>query len=107
MSQGQGILLTGATGFLGGDLLTRLLARRPEATVYCLVRARKPESLERRRQALLDWAEVSMADRERVLGSLKDPPRPIVVTNARCLTEGIDVPALGAVAFVDPRFLPR
>ena len=67
MSQGQGILLTGATGFLGGDLLTRLLERSPEATVYCLVRARKPEFLERRRQALLDWAEVSMADRERVV----------------------------------------
>jgi predicted helicase len=25
------------------------------------------------------------------------------VTNARCLTEGIDVPSLDAVAFVDPR----
>ena len=67
MSEGQGILLTGATGFLGGDLLPRLLDRRPDATVYCLVRARKPEFLERRRAALLDWAGVSVADRERVV----------------------------------------
>ncbi len=67
MSEGQGILLTGATGLLGGDLLTRLLERRPDATIYCLVRARKPEYLERRRTALLDWGAVSAADRERVV----------------------------------------
>lgn len=29
--------------------------------------------------------------------------RPVVVTNARCLTEGVDIPSLDAVAFVDPR----
>jgi predicted helicase len=46
---------------------------------------------------------MSLADRQRVLASLQDPEQPTVVTNARCLTEGIDVPALGAVVFVDPR----
>jgi superfamily II DNA or RNA helicase len=46
---------------------------------------------------------MSVDERERVLNVLKEPDRPTVVTNARCLTEGIDVPSLDAVAFVDPR----
>lgn len=46
---------------------------------------------------------MSVDERERVLQVLKEPARPTVVTNARCLTEGIDVPSLDAVAFVDPR----
>jgi superfamily II DNA or RNA helicase len=46
---------------------------------------------------------MSVDERERVLSILKEPDRPTVVTNARCLTEGIDVPSLDAVAFVDPR----
>ena len=49
---------------------------------------------------------MSMADRQRVLARLNEPEQPTVVTNASCLTEGIDVPALGAVAFVDPRSAP-
>jgi superfamily II DNA or RNA helicase len=47
--------------------------------------------------------DLPVRDRERVLQALKAPVRPTVVTNARCLTEGIDVPSLDAVAFVDPR----
>ena len=46
---------------------------------------------------------MSVDERERVLRILREPNRPTVVTNARCLTEGIDVPSLDAVAFVDPR----
>jgi superfamily II DNA or RNA helicase len=46
---------------------------------------------------------MSVDERERVLQVLSEPDRPTVVTNARCLTEGIDVPSLDAVAFVDPR----
>ena len=46
---------------------------------------------------------MSVDERERVLHILQQPDRPTVVTNARCLTEGIDVPSLDAVAFVDPR----
>jgi superfamily II DNA or RNA helicase len=46
---------------------------------------------------------MSVDERERVLHILNEPDRPTVVTNARCLTEGIDVPSLDAVAFVDPR----
>ena len=43
-----GILLTGATGLVGGELLPRLLRAAPSATVYCLVRARDAAALERR-----------------------------------------------------------
>ena len=71
-----GILLTGATGFLGGDLLVRLLQARPEATVYCLVRARKPEYLERRRAAILDRAGVQPADQARVVAVVGNVERP-------------------------------
>ncbi len=42
-------------------------------------------------------------ERNRVVERLRDPGVPTVVTNARCLTEGIDIPALDAVLFVDPR----
>jgi superfamily II DNA or RNA helicase len=42
-------------------------------------------------------------DRKQVLHRLAAATEPYLVTNARCLTEGIDVPALDAVAFADPR----
>ena len=42
-------------------------------------------------------------DRRQVLNRLATATEPYLVTNARCLTEGIDVPALDAVAFADPR----
>jgi predicted helicase len=46
---------------------------------------------------------MSVDERERVIRILREPDHPTVVTNARCLTEGIDVPSLDAVAFIDPR----
>jgi hypothetical protein len=45
-------------------------------------------------------------DRELVLSELREPEGTVVVSNARCLTEGIDVPALDAIAFADPRRSP-
>jgi superfamily II DNA or RNA helicase len=42
-------------------------------------------------------------DRRQVLKRLAAATEPYLVTNARCLTEGVDVPALDAVAFVDPK----
>ena len=42
-------------------------------------------------------------DRRQVLNRLAAATEPYLVTNARCLTEGIDVPALDGVAFADPR----
>ena len=40
------IFLTGATGFIGGDLLGRLIRRNPELRAYCLIRARDAAQLE-------------------------------------------------------------
>jgi|GEM_PF-1524384 len=42
-------------------------------------------------------------DRKEALTRLAQADGPYLITNARCLTEGIDVPALDAVAFADPR----
>ncbi|MGO9206546.1 MAG: Helicase associated domain protein [Candidatus Limnocylindrales bacterium] len=42
-------------------------------------------------------------ERNRIVERLRSPEVPTLLTTARCLTEGIDVPALDAVAFVDPR----
>jgi thioester reductase-like protein len=48
----RGTLLTGATGFLGGEVLGRLLERDPE-TVYVLVRAPSDEEAQRRMETVL------------------------------------------------------
>lgn len=42
------------------------------------------------------------AQRERVMRDFKEAPR-AVMSNARCLTEGVDVPAVDMVAFLSPR----
>ena len=44
----------------------------------------------------------SAADRKATLESFKAAPRGLI-SNARCLTEGVDVPSVDMVAFVDPR----
>ena len=46
---------------------------------------------------------MAVEDRKEALARLANAEGPYLITNARCLTEGIDVPALDAVAFVDPR----
>lgn len=48
---------------------------------------------------------MSMAARHRLLQRLASPPEGTgqILTNARVLTEGIDVPALDAVVFLEPR----
>ena len=45
---------------------------------------------------------MSTNDRLMLLDEFRDAPH-AVLTNARCLTEGVDVPAIDCVAFVDPR----
>jgi superfamily II DNA or RNA helicase len=42
------------------------------------------------------------ADRKALLEGFKAAPKGLI-TNSRCLTEGVDVPAVDMVAFVDPR----
>jgi superfamily II DNA or RNA helicase len=46
---------------------------------------------------------MAVEDRKEALTRLAQAAGPYLITNARCLTEGIDVPALDAVAFADPR----
>jgi thioester reductase-like protein len=47
-------LITGATGFLGREIVARLVGDDPEARVVALIRARDEAALERRRQRLVD-----------------------------------------------------
>ncbi len=56
------------------------------------------------------WADtitgaMNSSDRRKLLNKLKaDIPRQhALLSNARCLTEGVDVPSLDGVAFIDPR----
>ena len=56
------------------------------------------------------WSEVisgemSTGERRKLLEKLRfgTPIKPSMLTNARCLTEGIDVPSLDGVAFIDPK----
>ena len=48
---------------------------------------------------------MNTGERRRLLTQLKqdDQDRYALLTNARCLTEGVDVPSLDGVAFIDPR----
>jgi superfamily II DNA or RNA helicase len=46
--------------------------------------------------------EQKSSERKQIIRSFRDASEALV-TNARCLTEGIDVPAVDMVAFIDPR----
>ena len=46
--------------------------------------------------------EQSSGDRAEIIRAFSDAPKSIL-TNARCLTEGINIPAVDMVAFIDPR----
>jgi superfamily II DNA or RNA helicase len=65
---------------------------------------------ERPEREVAAWSVSSkskFAHRARVLASLRDVgDRCVVVSNARLFTEGVDVPALDAVVFDDPRSSP-
>ncbi|MGH3363016.1 MAG: HAD-IB family hydrolase [Nocardioides sp.] len=81
---GQRVLLTGATGFVGEALLHLLLAEVPGVHVTVLVRSRGSTTAEKRVRALLEkpvfdgvggGPDALLADRVRVLeGDLSDPP---------------------------------
>jgi hypothetical protein len=46
--------------------------------------------------------EQKSSERKQIIRSFRDA-REALITNARCLTEGIDVPAVDMVGFIDPR----
>ena len=67
-------LITGATGFLGSEILASLLARDPDVRLVALVRARSGVSLARRRQRLV--ANLPPAHAARVAAVHGDLTRP-------------------------------
>lgn len=75
-SQGENLLLTGSTGFLGSFLLRELLDRT-ESTVYCLVRANSKEEGKQRIKATFQKYRIPPDNLEKrvkiVLGNLSVP----------------------------------
>ncbi|KAF0247186.1 MAG: hypothetical protein FD167_3411, partial [bacterium] len=53
------VLVTGASGFLAGELLPRLVEKYPESTIYTLLRAENKSQLAERREAILNFVNVS------------------------------------------------
>jgi thioester reductase-like protein len=63
------VVLTGASGFIGRELLWRLL-RVPDTTVYCLVRAKDDSGARSRLEAILDAAQptsLNLQERSRAI----------------------------------------
>ena len=72
----RGLLLTGATGFLGGELLARLL-ERSERTVYALVRADSDDEAQLRLQRVIESLLGSAEPwRDRAVAIAADMTRP-------------------------------
>ncbi|MEC3914683.1 thioester reductase domain-containing protein [Nocardia sp. CDC160] len=85
----QHVLLTGATGFLGGFLLAELLAR-PDTRVTCLIRGTAGSA--RLRETLwkngirIDWDRVTV-----IAGDLAQPGLGLTANDFRALAESVDV----------------
>lgn len=63
----QALLLTGASGFLAGELLPRLLKTYPDHLLYVLLRAESEPQLQERLNQILDWNSITEADRARCI----------------------------------------
>ncbi|MBK7994662.1 MAG: SDR family oxidoreductase [Blastocatellia bacterium] len=61
------ILLTGASGFLAGELLPRLLKQYKESIIYILLRAENEIELVSRREKILDFIDIDSKDKNRVV----------------------------------------
>ncbi|WP_447002268.1 TIGR03617 family F420-dependent LLM class oxidoreductase [Saccharothrix isguenensis] len=86
------VLLTGATGSLGGHLCAELLTRTP-ATVYCLVRGSDPAAAQRRLAQRLDQLDDPLGLRERlvaVAGDLRQPRLGLSARGYDALAESVD-----------------
>src|SRR5438552_3280705 len=59
----RGILVTGASGFLAGELLPRLLDTYRESSIYLLLRAESAESMAERRRSILERVGISESER--------------------------------------------
>ncbi len=68
----EGILVTGASGFLASELLPRLLRAYPESTIYLLLRAEDNAQLATRRQTVLDYSGIDEDLAKRVVALAGD-----------------------------------
>ncbi|MCC5987225.1 MAG: DEAD/DEAH box helicase [Pararhodobacter sp.] len=78
--------------FLGVDSLFEEEDDSPEGQLRCEIEHVDGTFNAKQRGALLDWLKTDAGD---------DVCR--ILTNARCLSEGVDVPALDAIMFLHPR----
>ncbi len=88
--------------FHGRIKTARQFAEQHAAIVEWMPEAHKPEGN--------IWADtitgaMTTTERRKLLNKLKAevPGQHALLSNARCLTEGVDVPSLDGVAFIDPR----
>ena len=79
-----------------GQILAAFKETHPDAADFLSVEADHVDGTYHalRRAARLDWLKADTSD---------TPPICRVLSNARCLSEGVDVPALDAVMFLNPR----
>jgi long-chain acyl-CoA synthetase len=66
------ILVTGASGFLAGELLPRLLEKYPQASIYILLRAENKNQLLEKKQSILNFVGVNQEDANRVIALAGD-----------------------------------
>ncbi|HOK66054.1 MAG TPA: pyrroline-5-carboxylate reductase dimerization domain-containing protein [Anaerohalosphaeraceae bacterium] len=79
-------LITGATGFLGRDVVHELLGRDAQVQIVCLIRARDEAELQRRRQRVVDGLPAAQADRVTALrGDIELPRLGLDEATARAL----------------------
>lgn len=68
----KAIFVTGASGFLAGELLPRLLEKKVQSTVYILLRATTEEELKERRKAVLNFINLPPEFSQRVIALAGD-----------------------------------
>ncbi len=88
------VLVTGATGFLGGALLSEVLARRPGRRVYCLVRPDGGPPEKRLRKALTDqelWDDAWADNVQAVAGDLSEPDAGLTQRDADMLRDEVSL----------------
>lgn len=61
------ILLTGASGFLAGELLPRLLKQYKKSIIYILLRAENEIELVSKREKILNFIDIDSKDKNRVI----------------------------------------
>lgn len=85
------VLITGATGFLGHDVVRSLLHKDPEVRLHCLIRARSDEDLARRRRSVVDGLPAAEAERvEAVRGDIEQPDLGLSPPTYGALAERLD-----------------